>query len=90
MLIGFLAVCVAETKLDQLFITPNRQGRGVGRALFEVAKAQMPGGFWLSTQPANRRAREFYERRGMSVDQKRGGADRDRVFYLWPASSPSD
>lgn len=80
-LLGFLALCVEEQRLDQLFVSPAAQGRGVGSALFEVAVREMPNGFWLSTQPGNHRARAFYERRGMSVDHTDRGLGGDRVFY---------
>lgn len=81
-ILGFVALCRAERRLDQLFVLPSLHGRGVGLALFEAAKDQMPAGFWLSTQTANHRARQFYERRGMRVDR----VEADRVFYEWAAN----
>lgn len=85
-LLGFLALALSEQRLDQLFIAPDAQGLGIGRALFEVAKRRLPNGFWLATQPDNRRARAFYERLGMMFD----GADpaSDRVFYKFAPPSP--
>lgn len=74
-LLGFLALALSEHRLDQLFIAPDAQGSGVGRALFEVAMRRMPEGFWLSTQPANARARAFYERSGMVVGGWVGRSD---------------
>src|ERR1700761_6427709 len=47
--VGFVALAVAENRLDQLFVHPNFQGQGIGAALFEVAKFEMPEGFWLRT-----------------------------------------
>lgn len=67
-LLGFVALALEENRLDQIFITPDAQGQGVGSLLFEVACQKMPHGFWLSTQPGNRRACEFYERAGMVLD----------------------
>ena len=86
--LGFLALAPAERRLDQLFIAPDAQGRGVGRALFEVAKQRMPDGFWLSTQPANRRACAFYERPGMALDRLEEGSAGDRVIYVFARSMP--
>jgi len=85
-MVGFLALALAEDRLDQLFLAPAYQGRGLGGALFEVAVRRMPTGFWLSTQAENRRARAFYEQRGMSLDRVEYDADGDRVFYVFPAT----
>jgi GNAT superfamily N-acetyltransferase len=83
-LLGFLALALAERRLDQLFIAPDAQGSGVGRALFEVARQRMPDGFWLSTQPANPRACAFYERLGMVLDRSAFGQTAERVVYALP------
>lgn len=76
-LLGFLALAMAEQRLDQLFIAPDTQGKGVGGALFAVAVARMPDGFWLATQAENVRARGFYERRGMVLER----IEEDRAYY---------
>lgn len=76
-LLGFLALAISEQRLDQLFVAPDAQGRGIGGALFSVAVKRMPGGFWLATQVENVRARAFYERRGMVLDR----LEDDRVCY---------
>jgi GNAT superfamily N-acetyltransferase len=77
-ILGFLALALAEERLDQLFVRPEAQGKGVGKALFDVAKARLPNGFWLRTQIDNRNARAFYERRGMVLDRIEG----DRPIYV--------
>ena len=64
-IIGFLALKPALAALDQLFILPTHQGRGIGRALIERAKAAMPSGFTLRTASANHKARRFYGRSGL-------------------------
>jgi putative acetyltransferase len=83
-LLGFLAIVQSEQRLDQLFVAPEAQGRGIGRLLFEVAKQRMPDGFWLSTQPANARARGFYERSGMRFDRLEAGHTGERAVYVFP------
>ena len=83
-LVGFLAVCLAEKRLDQLFIHPSFHGRGIGSALFDVARKQLPSRFWLSTQAANRRAREFYELRGMALDRVEKKGSDERASYVSP------
>jgi GNAT superfamily N-acetyltransferase len=60
--VGLLAL--AESTIEQLFVDPEWQGRGVGSALIERAKALAPGGLGLFTHQRNVRARGFYERRG--------------------------
>ncbi len=60
-LIGMLALKPVEGVLDQLFVLPEMQGRGVGRRLLDEAKRQMPGGFQLRMAADNAQARRFYE-----------------------------
>ena len=83
-MLGFLALALNEKRLDQLFIAPDAQGRGIGHRLFEIARQRMPDGFWLSTQPGNTRARKFYERAGMRFDRFEPAPSGDRVIYRWP------
>lgn len=83
-LLGFLALVLPERRLDQIFVAPDAQGQGVGKALFKVAKQRLPAGFWLTTQPANGRARAFYERHGMAFDRAEESEAGDRVFYVFP------
>lgn len=60
--VGYLAL--DGPTLDRLYVDPPAQGRGVGTALLEHAKALHPGGLELVTHRANRRARRFYDRHG--------------------------
>lgn len=81
---GMLAI--RPPMLDQLFVAPAWQGRGVGRALFAEARHRMPGGFTLWTQPDNIRARRFYERQGMALISIGPRADKPGqvvVHYEW-------
>jgi len=50
--------------LDQLFIAPARQSEGIGKALLDFAKRQMPEGFELRTA-LHSRAPAFYQREGL-------------------------
>jgi len=47
-----------------LYVDPPAQRQGVGTALLDLAKRRSAGGLSLFTHRANRRARDFYERRG--------------------------
>jgi len=51
--------------VDQLFVDPEAQGRGVGSALLAHAKCLHPSGLSLFTHVRNVRARAFYEARGL-------------------------
>jgi GNAT superfamily N-acetyltransferase len=62
-LVGFLAL--HRDRLEQLFVAPDHQGRGVGKQLLDLAKRQMPSGFHLTTGLQSRAGR-FYEREGLS------------------------
>jgi GNAT superfamily N-acetyltransferase len=64
-IVGMLALKPNENQLDQLFVDPSSQNRGVGRILLDHAKQVMPKGFWLQTLVRNRGARRFYEREGL-------------------------
>jgi ribosomal protein S18 acetylase RimI-like enzyme len=60
---GFVAF--QADHLQQLFIAPAFQGRGIGKSLLNFAKQQMPAGFRLATAVENTRACRFYEREGL-------------------------
>jgi putative acetyltransferase len=65
-LVGMLALKPSETILDQIFVLPGEQGKGVGAALMGFAKRVMPSGFTLRMAASNESARRFYEKEGMS------------------------
>jgi len=48
--------------IDQLYIHPNYQRRGIGKALLDFARAQSPNHLWLYTLQVNANARAFYEK----------------------------
>jgi ribosomal protein S18 acetylase RimI-like enzyme len=85
-LVGLLALKPAAGCLDQLFILPEAQGRGVGLALLDFAKERLPGGMWLGTAAENTGARRFYERHGFRLAET-GAHPRlghPIVTYRWP------
>ncbi|HEY1928248.1 MAG TPA: GNAT family N-acetyltransferase [Caulobacteraceae bacterium] len=65
--LALLAVTPDQHWLRQLFVEPHAHGSGVGTALLEEAKRQMPDGFFLHTNADNTRARSFYEARGLRL-----------------------
>ena len=86
-IVGMLALKPAEHQLDQLFLHPDHQGRGLGRQLLDFAKARSPGGLWLRTAEKNTRAIAFYERAGFVFERRepRPEYDRNDVYYRWSA-----
>lgn len=64
-LAGFLALKLKDSQLDQIFVAPAHQRRGVGKRLLELAKAEMSAGFRLRTAADNHGACRFYEREGL-------------------------
>jgi putative acetyltransferase len=66
--VGFIAVSGAH--LDQLFVDPNHQGRGIGTHLLKEALARTPAIKTLHVFEQNTRAREFYELYGFGEVQR--------------------
>jgi ribosomal protein S18 acetylase RimI-like enzyme len=87
---GFLAL--AGDRLEQLYVAPRRQGRGIGSRLLLKAKELRPAGLRLYTFARNRRARDFYEARGfVAVAVSAGTANEERepdVLYAWQPAPP--
>ncbi|MCG8588338.1 MAG: GNAT family N-acetyltransferase [Proteobacteria bacterium] len=61
-LVGLLAL--EDQFIDQLYVDPRFQGRGVGSGLLARAKELSPAGLTLYTFQRNQAARRFYERHG--------------------------
>jgi GNAT superfamily N-acetyltransferase len=70
--VGFAAL--AEGWLEHLYVAPDRQGRGIGTALFNLVTVCLPAGFRLWIFQRNEGARRFYERRGCSVVELTDGS----------------
>lgn len=79
-------IAFRDSFIDQLYILPEFQGRGLGSALLDVAKR---GGGRLGpwTFQRNTRARRFYEARGFVEVQRTDGATNEErepdVRYAW-------
>ena len=83
-LIGIIAF--REGWIDQLYILPVSQGRGIGAALLQIAKSQSHS-LRLWTFQRNRSARLFYERQGLTLVKETDGSANDEnepdAMYLW-------
>ncbi len=84
-LVGMLALVLAERRIDQLFLKPAFKGKGIGLALLEHAKCELPDGIVLVTQEANARARAFYEREGFRLERSEfdNAHRRTNCHYVW-------
>jgi len=57
-------MAIAGDFIDQLYVDPAHQGRGIGRALLDHARQLSPTGLRLFTFQSNARGRAFYEKNG--------------------------
>jgi putative acetyltransferase len=72
--------------LEHLYVHPNWHGRGVGRALLEVAReGQDELRLWVFQGNAN--ARRFYERHGFTCESLHDGSEnmekQPDAVYVW-------
>ena len=78
--------------LDDLYVHPDHQGRGVGGALFDTVTAHRPEGFCLWVFESNEPAREFYRRRGcLELERTDGTANEEQapdIRVAWPGPAP--
>jgi ribosomal protein S18 acetylase RimI-like enzyme len=65
--VGFMAM--NRDFIDQLYIAPDFQRRGIGRSLLDFARAQSPDHLWLYTFQVNVHARAFYEKNGFVAEK---------------------
>ena len=70
--IGFAQVI--PYRLENLYVDPDAQGRGVGTALLDHVKQACPNGFELWVFQENEGARRFYERHGCRLVELTNGA----------------
>lgn len=74
-------------ELDQLYLDPAWQGRGIGGHLVDLAKQRRPSGLTLWTFQVNESARRFYERHGFVADEWTDGHRNEErepdVRYVW-------
>jgi GNAT superfamily N-acetyltransferase len=78
--------------VDQLYVAPEAQGRGVGSRLLALAKERRPEGLRLWVFVTNTAARAFYEARGFVVaggTQGEGNEERapDLLLAWHPAAA---
>jgi GNAT superfamily N-acetyltransferase len=72
--------------IDQLYVLPRAQRRGVGTQLLQIAQTRFPR-LQLWTFQRNAPARRFYQRRGFVLVEETDGAGNEEkepdALYLW-------
>ena len=69
-LAAMLALNLGENYLDQLFVTPEYQGKSLGRMLLAFTRQQLPDEIWLRCVRENEKAWRWYEREGFVFEQE--------------------
>ena len=89
-IVGFIAT--HGNMVEHLYVRPDRLRQGVGSALLERAKEQLPSGFRLWVFQENVPARRFYERHGLRlVEETDGSRNEERTpdaLYEWTPPHP--
>lgn len=65
--VAFMAI--NKDFIDQLYIHPDYQRCGIGRALLDFARTLSPDHLWLYTLQVNVGARAFYEKNGFVAEK---------------------
>jgi ribosomal protein S18 acetylase RimI-like enzyme len=69
-LAAMLALHLPERYLDQLFVAPEYQGRGLGRRLLAFTRQHLPEQIWLRCARENEKAWRWYEREGFVFEKQ--------------------
>lgn len=84
LLVGIIAF--RRDWIDQLYVLPTAQRRGIGSRLLDVARSASPRLF-LWTFQRNDRARRFYETHGFAALRETDGAQNEEkepdILYFW-------
>jgi GNAT superfamily N-acetyltransferase len=67
---AMLALHLPDRYLDQLFVAPDYQGKGLGRQLLAFTHEQLPDEIWLRCVRENDKAWRWYEREGFAFEKE--------------------
>lgn len=86
---GFIAF--RDGLIEQLYVIPKCQRRGIGSSLLSVAKS-MSDSLKVWTFQCNEGARHFYEKHDFGVERQTDGAGNEEqqpdMLYIWQRSEP--
>ena len=80
------ALATSPGWLDQLYVAPGEQDRGVGSQLVRIAQLEAQNALSLWTFQRNSRARSFYEKHGFVEVRRTPGDNEERepdILYQW-------
>lgn len=69
-LAAMLALQPRDNYLDQLFVAPGDQGRGLGRRLLAFTRKRLPDEIWLRCVRENEKAWRWYECEGFVYEKE--------------------
>jgi GNAT superfamily N-acetyltransferase len=67
---AMLALHLPDKYLDQLFVAPEYQGKGIGRLLLAFTRERLPDEIWLRCVRENEKAWRWYEREGFVYEKE--------------------
>jgi GNAT superfamily N-acetyltransferase len=67
---AILALHLPDRYLDQLFVAPDYQGKGLGRQLLGFTRQHLPDEIWLRCVRENDKAWRWYEREGFVFEKQ--------------------
>ena len=67
---AMLALHLPDRYLDQLFVAPDYQGKGLGRRLLGFTREHLPDEIWLRCVRENDKAWRWYEREGFVFEKQ--------------------
>jgi GNAT superfamily N-acetyltransferase len=67
---AMLALHLQDRYLDQLFVAPDYQGKGLGRRLLTFTHEHLPDEIWLRCVRENDKAWRWYEREGFVFEKE--------------------
>jgi GNAT superfamily N-acetyltransferase len=82
---AMLALHLPDKYLDQLFVAPEHQGKGIGRQLLAFTRQRLPDEIWLRCVRENEKAWRWYEREGFVYEREEVASATGFVmkYYRW-------